>query len=132
MCSIQGKGMGDFSFIERLGCIAVDIHNISFLSNPCLHDFRHGEILCKSNFLFRNVKRATGKSTDLSTPKVSNYTWILETILNQRKIHAVPPPQPISVYVCLIWFSIPCAVLKPGRHGSTGKGTYPRCYLKRC
>lgn len=79
--------MGASSCIKGLGCLAVDIHNVNFLSSPCLH-IRRGEIPWKIGFLFRNVKRATGKSTALSTPKTRDYTWVVGTVLNQ------------SVYVC--------------------------------
>lgn len=57
------------------------------------------ENICKSNFISRFVKRAKDKSTDLPTHKSRNHTWILEAILNQSTIYAVPPPQPVRVRV---------------------------------
>lgn len=125
-----GKGNWGLQFFFKVGCIAADIHKTSFLSSPCLDHMRRGKIIY--NFLLRCAKRAMGKSTDPPTPKIRSYTWILGMILNQRKIHALLCPQPICIYIPLIWFSIPCILLKPGRQGSTGKGTFPTCYLKRC
>lgn len=122
-------GNGGRELSPKVGCIAAHTHRTSVLSSPCPDDIRHGETVRKSPFLFRNGKRATGISKDLSTLELRNDTWIWGTILNQREIYAVPPPQPTSVYVSLICFPIPDVVLKPGRHGSAGKGTFPNVPL---
>lgn len=126
ICLLQGRVSGGLGFWFKVGCLTVVTHDASFRSSPCL-DLKPGDILCQRSFLWTYVKVHTSQ-----LPRLGIYTWILGTIRNPSQIEAAPPPQPMGVCVRSSSFSSPCVVLKPGRQGSTGKGTFPGGSLKKC
>lgn len=61
--------------------------------------------------------------------KFTNYTRGLVLIINECKIYSTQPPHLICF--CLnLFFKTPFVVLKPGRYGSTGKGTVFKVLLE--
>lgn len=83
----------------------------------------------ESNFISRYVIVPRVKSTNIPSHKFTNYTRILGTILYQRKLYAMLPPQSIRVYVSDLIFYFLC-VSETRQIWQYWKGNIPKVLLE--